>query len=98
MASLWRGVASRLGKLGRHGEALARSSTILERLAGSDSGNAAHAWHGHLGSLLALRRFDAFRAAAPRAASILRKLGLPLITDQYALVLAEQGVRIRPRG
>jgi hypothetical protein len=84
-------VVAALSQLGRHEEALARSRTILERLDGSDSGNAAWAWHGHLGSLLALRRFDEFRAAAPRGASVLRKHGLPLLTDQYAVLLAEQG-------
>jgi len=84
-------VVTALSELGRNEEALARSRTILERLAGSDSGNAAWAWHGHLGSLLALGRFEEFRFAAPRAASVLRKHGLPLITDQYAVLLAEQG-------
>ncbi len=84
-------VVAALVHLGRHEEALARSHEILERLDGSDSGNAAWAWHGHLGSLMALRRFNEFRAAAPRAARVLRKHGLPLITDQYALLLAEQG-------
>jgi len=62
-----------------------------ERMAGSDSGNAAYAWLFHLNALLELRRFDAFRAAAPRAAAILRKNGLPLITDLYAVLLAEEG-------
>ena len=60
-------------------------------MAGSDSGNAAYAWLFHLGALLKLRRFDEFRAAAPRAASVLRKNGLPLITDLYAVMLAEEG-------
>jgi len=84
-------VVAALDQLGRHEEALARSSAILERLDGSDSGNAAYAWHGHLGSLLALGHFDEFRAAAPRGASVLRKHGLPLVTDQYAVLLAKQG-------
>jgi non-specific serine/threonine protein kinase len=84
-------VVAALAKLGRHDEALARSRTILERLRDSDSGNAAYAWHGHVGALLALGRFDEFRAAARSAAGILRKNGLPLLTDQYAVLLAEEG-------
>ncbi len=80
-----------LVRLDRAAEALERSTALLERMAGSDSGNAAYAWLFHLGALLKLRRFDEFRAAAPRAASVLRKNGLPLITDLYAVMLAEEG-------
>ena len=84
-------VVAVLNKLGRHEEALARSDAILARMAGSDSGNAAYAWLGHLSALVSLRRFAAFRAAAPRAASIMRKNGVPQITPLYAMVLAEEG-------
>jgi hypothetical protein len=84
-------VVAALVKLGRYEEALARSRTVLERLAGSDSINAAYAWNGHLGSLLALGQFDEFRAFAPRAARVFRKYGLPVLPDQYAVLLAEQG-------
>jgi hypothetical protein len=84
-------VVSALASLGRHEEALARSRGIIERLADSDSGNAAYAWYGHLGALLALRRFEEFRAAAVHARGVLRRNSLPLITDQYAVLLAEQG-------
>ncbi len=80
-----------LVQLDRAAEALERSTALLERMAGSDSGNAAYAWLFHLSALLKLRRFDEFRAVAPRAASVLRMNGLPLITDLYAVMLAEEG-------
>jgi len=84
-------VVAALVKLGRHEEALARSGALLERLGNSDSINAAYAWNGYLGSLLALGRHDEFRAAAPRAARVLRKFGLPVLTDQYAVLVAQEG-------
>ena len=84
-------VVAALVGLARYDEALARSRTVLERLAGSDSGNEAYAWHGHLGSLLELRRFDEFRTAARLGAGVLRKNGLPMLTSQYAALLAHEG-------
>ena len=90
--SLRTNIVAALVWLARCDEALARSRTILERLAGSDSGNEANAWHGHLGSLLELRRFDEFRSAARLGAPVLRKNGLPMLSSQYAALLARRGL------
>ncbi len=85
-------IVAALIMLGRHEEALTRSRTILERMAGSDSINAAYAWNGYLGSLVELKRFDEFRTAAPRATRVMRKHGLlPVLADNYALLLAQEG-------
>ncbi len=79
-----------LQALGRFPEALERSRELVGRLGDSDTGNAAYAWIGLLVSLQTLGRFDAFRAALPGAARVLRLHGLPLLGPQCALVLAAE--------
>lgn len=84
-------IIAALHLLGRHEEALSRSRALLARIADPLTGNAAYAWSGLLESLLALGRYDEFRAQAPAAARALRRNGLPYIGDKYALLLALEG-------
>jgi predicted ATPase/DNA-binding winged helix-turn-helix (wHTH) protein len=84
-------VVAALLKLDRHEEALARIRLILSRVADKSSRNAAYAWNCLLGTLVGLGRFDEFRAAAPRAAPVMRKYNLPQLPEHYARLLAMEG-------
>lgn len=84
-------IVAALVKLGRLEEALARVRGIIDRMADANSRNAAYAWNAVLGILVALERPAEFRVAAPRAAPVLRKNGLPTLTEHFARVLAMEG-------
>jgi predicted ATPase len=84
-------VVAALVKLERLEEALARVRMILDRLVDKSSRNAAYAWNALLGILVVLGRPDEFRAAAPRAAPVMRKNNLSTLTEHYAGMLALEG-------
>lgn len=84
-------IAAALLKLDRQAEALARFRLILDRLADKSSRNAAYVWNGLLGTLLALERCDEFRAAAPRAAPVMRKNNVSTLPEHYARLLMLEG-------
>jgi predicted ATPase len=84
-------VVAALVKLERLEEALARVRLILDRLVDKSSRNAAYAWNALLGILVVLGRPDEFRAAAPRAAPVMRRNNLCTVTEHYARILALEG-------
>jgi len=77
-------------RLGRHDEVIARGRTLLARLSGSDSINAAYAWETLCTALLQTGRFEELRAAARLALPILRRHAMPAVLAVLALMLARE--------
>jgi hypothetical protein len=83
-----------LRALGRHHEALAHADTLLRRMGHQESLNVAYAWLGRLGALVSLERWNEVHGDVPQAGAVLRRFGLPLLSNLLAAVAAEEG---RPR-
>lgn len=83
-----------LQALGRHEDALAHATALLDRIGSQETLNVAYAWLGRMTGLVSLQRWNELGAETPRALAVLRRFGLPQLSNLMAWASVSQG---RPR-